>query len=154
MRTWILAALFVIATPGAARADFGLGVFIGEPLGLDVKIDIARRQALDIVLGVVSIRNGLRDDSYGHLTYLVTPLVGRGDTLLLPIRLGIGVAAFGVVEENVGVAGRVPLQIGLIFRNAPIEIYGEVALRVNFVQANEADVTVELDGGLGLRFLF
>jgi hypothetical protein len=155
MRTLILAALLAIAAPSTARADFGLGLFVGEPLGVDVKIDLARHQAIDLVLGVASVRDGLRDESYGHLTYLLTPLVGEGRSFLLPLRLGIGVALLGVAEGDVSVAGRAPLEIALLFRDAPLEIYGEVALKLTFVNANDNnEVVLDTDGGIGLRFYF
>jgi len=47
----VVAATAATATP--ARADgFGLGVFLGEPTGLDLFIDLRHRSALDIVLGI------------------------------------------------------------------------------------------------------
>jgi hypothetical protein len=154
MRTLILAALFVIATPTAARADLGIGLFVGEPLGLDVKIDIGRRQALDFVFGVVSVRDGGRDLSYGHLTYLLTPFAGVGQSIVVPLRIGIGGAVIGVVEGDVGIAARAPLQLGFMFRRTPLEIYLEIALKVTFLANNEADVLLDSDGGIGLRFYF
>src|SRR6185503_2277653 len=108
MRTRILAALVVLAAlaaPTTARADIGLGFFIGEPLGFDLKLDLARRQALDIVVGVASIREGQRDYSYGHLTYLLTAFVGHGRSVLVPLRFGIGAAVLGVAEGNLDIAG-------------------------------------------------
>lgn len=153
MRTLILAALFMIATPTTARAELGIGLFVGEPLGLDVKIDLGRRQALDLVFGVASIRDGYRDISYGHLTYLLTPFVGRGRSVLVPLRLGIGAAVFGVTEGDVGLAVRAPLELGFMFRRTPLEIYLEIALKVNFYDRDNADdVFVDTDGGIGLRF--
>lgn len=154
MRLLIVTALVALAAPATARADVGIGLFVGEPLGFTAKIDLARRQALDLVIGVTSIRDGGRDVSYGHLTYLVTPLVGRGRTVLVPLRLGVGVAMSGVVEGAVGVAGRAPLELALLFRRTPMEIYFEVAVKVSFVQANEAAVDVDGDGGVGLRLYF
>jgi len=152
MRTLILAALVVIATPAAARAEVGIGMFLGEPLGVDVKIDLQRRQALDLLFGVVSIRD--RDYSYGHVTYLVTAGVGRGRTVLVPLRLGIGAAMFGVVEGDVNIAARAPLEIALLFRRAPLEIYGEIALKLTFVREDGGDTALDADGGIGLRFYF
>jgi hypothetical protein len=154
MRTLLLAALLAIATPATARADIGLGLFIGEPLGVDVKIDLQRRQALDIVLGATSIRDGGRDYSYGHLTYLVTPFVGRGRSVLVPLRFGIGAALFGVLEGDLNIAGRVPFEIALLFRNTPMEIYGEIALKLTFVSERDDGVVLDNDGGIGVRFYF
>jgi len=157
MRTWIIAALVItatIATPTAARADVGIGLFVGEPLGLDVKFDLSHRQSLDFLIGVASIRDGGRDFSYGHLTYLLTPLIGHGRSVLVPLRIGIGGAVFGVVEGDVGIAARAPLELALLFRRTPLELYVEIALKVSFLQANEAEVAVDTDGGVGLRFYF
>lgn len=161
MRPHLLAALAALAAvtaavPAPARADIGLGLFIGEPLGLDVKIDLERRQALDLLLGVASIRDGGRDYSYGHLTYLLTPLVGRGRSVLVPLRIGIGVALSGVAEGELNVAARAPLELALMFRRTPLELYGEIALKLTFVNSNDnADaVVLDTDGGVGLRFYF
>jgi hypothetical protein len=155
MRTWIFSALAVIATPTSARADVGIGLFLGEPLGFDAKIDLERRQSLDIVLGVLSLRDNYRDVSYGHLTYLVTPFVGRGRSVLVPLRLGIGVAMFGVTEGDLNVAGRAPFELALMFRRTPMEIYGEIALKLSFVREGPGDdVVLDTDGGIGVRFYF
>lgn len=150
----MLALLFLVAAPAVARAEIGLGVFVGEPLGLDLKIDLQRRQALDIVLGVTSFRDGARDYSYGHLTYLVTPFVGRGTSVLVPLRFGVGGAMFGVLEGDVNIAVRAPFEVALLFRRAPMEIYGEVALVLNLVRENENADIVDADGGVGLRIYF
>ena len=145
--------LAVAAVPRAARAEggVGLGLFVGEPFGLDLKIDLQRRSALDVVLGFSTIRDGRAD--YGHLTYLVTPVVGHGRSVLVPLRLGIGVAVFddGVrFGDQIDVAVRAPLEVAFMFRSAPIELYGEIALVVPFVRHVDAD----LDGGIGFRIYF
>ncbi|HTJ46020.1 MAG TPA: hypothetical protein VL463_28140 [Kofleriaceae bacterium] len=140
------------AAPSAARADVGLGLFVGEPFGLDVKIDLQRRSALDLVLGFSDVRDGR--GHYGHLTYLVTPVVGRGRSINVPLRLGIGVAVFdggGRFGDNVDVAVRAPLEIGLMFKSAPLELYGEITLLVPFVRDG---VYADLDGGIGFRIYF
>src|SRR5262249_7871466 len=154
MRTLILAALILIAAPTAARADIGIGLFVGEPLGFDLKIDIERHQALDILFGALSVREGYRDVSYAHLTYLLTPLVAHGRSVLVPLRLGIGVAMYDFVEGYVNIAGRAPFEVALLFRSAPLEIYGEVALKLSFGREAGDGVVLDVDGGLGLRFYF
>src|SRR5258707_1349361 len=82
-----------VAASTTARADIGLGLFVGEPLGLDLKLGIGPRSGLDIVLGASSYRRGRTD--YAHVTYLLTPFVGHGDSVLIPLRLGVGGAVFG-----------------------------------------------------------
>src|SRR5689334_2903810 len=96
MRKIVLASVFVLVFAShvaPARADFGLGLFLGEPSGLDLKIGLGNRSAIDIVLGVDTFRD--RRDGYGHLTYLLTPLVGHGDSVIVPIRFGVGGAIYG-----------------------------------------------------------
>ncbi|MEO8703963.1 MAG: hypothetical protein ABI867_28190 [Kofleriaceae bacterium] len=150
MRTLVLTFLVLVATQGAARADFGIGLFVGEPTGLDLKIDLQPRSAIDIVLGVVSINDGGRDVSYGHLTYLYTLTVARGRTVRIPLRLGIGASLFGVTEDNTQLAARVPFELGLRFRRSPLEIYGEIAFVLRLID----DVDTNIDGGIGLRLYF
>ena len=155
----LVATLLFASAPQAARAEVGVGVFGGEPTGLDVKLDIARRSALDIVLGYYSHwRDYGLDGAYGHLTYLVQPLVAHGDSVLVPLRLGIGVAIFdqaGKFDDDIDLAARVPFEIGFRFRRTPLEIYLEVALKVTFLDGEPyRHDRVDLDGGLGLRFYF
>ena len=159
MRKLILAvALFLAsstAAPSAARADIGIGIFLFQPTGLDLKIGLGPRTGLDIVLGISDIRG---DQSYGHLTYLVTPFVARSSGTLIPLRIGIGAALFGVAESDVGAALRVPFELGFRFRSVDLEIYFELTPRIVFVGDNQRrdndNVFFDLDGGFGLRFYF
>jgi len=151
MRKLVLAVVVLFAFPRAARAEaIGIGLFLGEPSGLDLKIGLGRRSALDIVIGQSSFRDSRTD--YLHLTYLLTPFVANGRSVLVPLRIGIGAAAIGVVDDNAHVAVRMPLEIGFRFRRTPLEIYGEVALKGVFVE--EDFITFDVDGGLGVRFYF
>ncbi len=147
-----LAALASLSSP--ARAEVGLGLFVGEPFGLDVKLDLDQRSALDIVIGGTTVRENRAN--YGHATYLVTALVGKGRSVLVPLRLGIGAAFFdggGDFADEVNIAARAPLQIGLKFRRSPLELYGEIALKITFLDDNDNHDTIDLDGGIGLRVL-
>jgi hypothetical protein len=144
--------LALLALPVSARAEgFALGFFLGEPTGLDLKIDLQRRSALDVVLGITSIRN--RDPLYAHLTYLVTPFMGQGQAVRVPLRIGIGGAVYGSSGDvNAGV--RVPIELGLWFRRTPLEIYGELALLLTLIDDNDNYNRLDAQGGVGLRFYF
>lgn len=150
MRKLVPALAVVMAMHSGAQADLGVGVFVGEPLGLDVKLDLQPRSALDIVIGVASINDGGRDFSYGHLTYLYTLTWANGRTVGVPIRLGIGGALLGVQEDNVQLAARVPFELGIRWKRSPIELYGEIALVLRLID----DVDTDVDGGVGLRIYF
>jgi hypothetical protein len=141
----------LLAAP-AARADVALGLFIGEPTAFDVKLGIGNRSALDLALGISSLPRDYGD--YFHLTYLLTPVVGHGNSVLVPLRIGIGVAMFDDGQgfgDGISVGARVPLELGLRFRRTPLEIYGEVTLLLVFVTPAPEHVYPDFDGGIGLR---
>lgn len=146
----VVFGLLAAARPTPARADFGLGLFLGEPTGIDLKIGLGNRSGLDLLFGVTSFRDGRAN--YGHLTYLVTPLVADGDAVIVPLRVGVGGALFGD-GDNLNVAIRAPLEIGLRFRRTPLEIYGEIALALVFVNPAN-DLVLDGQGGVGIRFYF
>lgn len=156
IRKLVLVATLLFATAKPASAEIGIGAFIGEPTGLDLKLDLARRSALDIVLGVYSHYDRFNDDSgYAHVTYLVTPVVARGRSILVPLRLGIGFAIFddyGRWNDDLNMAVRLPFELGLRFRSVPLEIYFELALKMTFVDEDNDHPFTDLDGGVGIRF--
>ena len=158
MRTLVVLAALAIATP--ASADVGIGAFIGEPTGLDLKLGLSRRSALDLLFGWYSHwdnRDRIDDGAYAHVTYLVTPLVTTGNSVIVPLRVGIGAALFddaGRFDQDLHVALRFPLQIGLMFRRSPLELYGEIALKATIIDPGADHRFLDLDGGIGLRFYF
>lgn len=149
MRRLTIAILLVALGSAPARAEgFGLGFFLGDPTGLDLKIDLQRRSALDIVLGLYDFREG-RGARYAHLTYLVTPVYARGQSVNVPLRLGIGAAVFGS-SDHIDAGVRVPFELALAFKRTPLEIYGELAALLQLTD----DPRFDLQGGVGLRFYF
>jgi hypothetical protein len=147
MRKLVILAVLAGVVP-AAHADVGLGLFVGRPSGLDLKLGLAPRSGIDIVLGWDTFRDGR--DYYAHVTYLATLVVGRGESVIVPLRLGIGAAVYGPDPE---VAIRAPLEIGFRFRSAPVELYGEIAARLE-VADRPPDPHFYLDGGIGFRIYF
>ena len=139
------------AAPAAARADLGVGVFVGQPTGLDVKIGLERRTALDVVIGWDRLDDGRVD--YAHATFLANLGVARGRSVLVPFRIGVGVAAYdgaGAFGDEVNLAVRAPIELGLRFRRTPIELYGELAIKLTLVDGDDVDG----DGGVGVRVYF
>lgn len=148
--TILAGGLLLVARPAPARADFGLGLFLGEPTGLDLKLGLGNRSGLDIVLGYTTYRDGRT--GYGHLTYLVTALVAQGSSVTVPLRLGIGAALYGP-SGDLGLAIRAPFEVGLRLRSAPLEIYGELALALEVIGPRN-QVELDLQGGIGFRLYF
>ncbi len=160
IRNLVIIVILALA-PASARADVGIGAFIGEPTGIDLKLGLSRTSALDILLGWYNHWDNFNDDgAYAHVTYLVTPLVASGNSVVVPLRFGIGAAifddvgTFGRYDGDVHLAVRLPLQVGLRFRRTPLEIYGEVALKLTVIDPGPEHRRLDLDGGLGIRFYF
>lgn len=136
-----------------ARADVGLGLFFGEPTGLDLKIGLGPRSGLDILAGYHEYYRRYYGGDYGHITYLLTPAVGHGDSIIVPFRVGLGLALLDDGSEfghNLHVGVRTPLEVGIRFRSVPLEIYGELSALLVFQNSPFLDV----DGGVGLRIYF
>ena len=153
----VLVVMLAFARP--AYAEVGVGLFVGQPTGLDLKLGLSRNTALDILLGWYSHwdnRDYIDDGAYAHVTYLVTPLVTRGRSVIVPLRIGIGGAVFddaGRFDDHLHFAMRVPFEIALVFRRTPLEIYGEIALKAT-LNDHDHHRFLDLDGGIGLRFYF
>lgn len=151
-----MVAVMIALGASAAHADqgIGVGIFAGEPLGLDLKFGLGGPSSLDIVLGWTTYKDGR--DAYGHITYLATLGVAHGSAISVPFRLGIGAAVYddGSFDSGVNLAARAPFEIGIKFHSAPIELYGEVALKLTLIDANNNNDDVDLDGGLGFRLYF
>jgi hypothetical protein len=153
LRNLAFVAVLFAATP--ARADFGIGLFLGEPTGLDLKLGLGNRSSLDLLFGWHEL--DYDNSHYVHVTYLLTPVVSEGRSVVVPLRIGIGLAlADDAAFHSLHAAVRLPLELGLRFRSVPLEIYGEVSFLVWFGRGYcGADTACfDLDGGLGIRFYF
>ncbi|MFN0252437.1 MAG: hypothetical protein ACKV2T_36510 [Kofleriaceae bacterium] len=149
MKKLVLAVVIAcIGLPSTnAHADAALGVFIGRPSGLDLKFGLQPRSSLDLLFGWTTFESNRT--GYGHLTYLFTIAAGRGRSVIIPLRIGIGAAVYGN-SDNVNVGARVPFEIGFRFRSTPLELYLEPALLLT--ATNGGDLSGQF--GVGLRFYF
>jgi hypothetical protein len=161
MRPQHLLAFLVVAglmaAPRAAHAGVGIGLFIGEPTGLTFKVDLKRRTAIEVLLGVEGFDDGRGRGPYGHFTFLAAPFVAKGESVVVPFRLGIGVAVYdddnADFGDNVAVAARAPFQLAFQFRSSPVELYLELSLRLEIIDTDDRD-NLDLDGGIGFRIYF
>jgi hypothetical protein len=149
--TLAVLGIVLAARPAPARADVGLGVFLGRPTGVDLKLGLGYRSGLDLLFGFTTLESGR--GGYGHVTYLVTPLVAQGDAVTVPLRLGIGGALYGT-RDDLDVALRAPLELGLRLRQTPLEFYGEVALLLTLFDPGHEALQLDVQGGIGFRLYF
>jgi hypothetical protein len=150
-----LLAVAVIAAPTPAHAGVGLGVFVGEPLGVTLKVDLKKRTALEVLVGVDDWDEDRGNDEYAHVTFLASIAVAKGESVLIPFRLGIGGAVYDDRgDDDINFAVRAPFQIAFQFRTTPVELYLELALRFEVIDDEGDDDHLQLDGGIGFRFYF
>src|SRR5689334_1858761 len=151
----VVAAVLTSARP--ARAEVGIGLFVGQPTGLDIKLDLQRKTALDFVIGWNDFDDDRGRDGYAHVTFLVNLANVRGRSVVVPFRLGIGGAVFDDNDnfgDDINIAVRAPFEIGIRFRSTPLEIYGELSLVVVLIDENDNHDDIDADGGIGLRVYF
>lgn len=136
---------------------FGIGVVAGEPTGVNGKLWIGDRSAVDFAFGLSiggdRIGNNVNDTwsrFHLHADYLYHFFDVISSSMRLPLYVGAGPrlnfggnygASFGVR----GVAG-----IAWLMERAPVDVFLEVApvFQVGY------DVGAGLEGGLGVRYFF
>lgn len=135
---------------GAADGPVGIGVFIGEPSGLNVELDLSETSWLDFK-AAWSFAKGAGDHVILQANYeqafpamlaieteTFTPFVGAGALVDLGSANGV---SFGI---------RVPGGLSYRFRQVPLELFLELGLDLAIVP--EFDVFGS--GGLGIRYRF
>ena len=153
----VVAATVLAGSAAPAHAGVGVVLFLGRPLGFTVKADLKPRTALEVLLGVDDWNRDRGRGGYAHVTFLATPFVARGSSVLIPFRLGIGGAIFddgGDFGNDLNVAARAPFELAFQFRRSPVELYLEISLRMVLVDSNDNDPFLDVDGGAGFRLYF
>lgn len=140
-------AVLLLAT-GAVAGDVGLGIMVGEPTGVSLKIWSGSRTAVDVGAG------WSLDESewiYMHVDYLWH----RYDIELdfpgaLPFYFGVGARALMHEGDDSRLGVRVPLGLDYLTRDRRFDVYLEVAPIVDVVPDTELGVS----GGMGARYYF
>ena len=134
-----------IKTDGSGDRGFGVGVILGQPSGLSLKLWNGPETALDAAVawhfaGYLAM----------HADYLIHNFdIIEIDGGRLPLYFGLGVAA-SAWNGGFGMGVRVPLGMAYIFDNAPIDVFLEVVPGIAVVPGFGFGV----DGGLGVRYWF
>jgi hypothetical protein len=148
----ICMALLCCASASSAQSrDFGLGLILGNPTGVSGKGFLSPKHAIDGaigfgVLGGEHVR--LHADFLWQFPIQSWPV---GD---LDLYAGIGamLAAYSDHHDHggLGLGARGPVGLALSFREAPFDIFIEVALGIWFVRK----VNANIDAALGGRYWF
>jgi hypothetical protein len=146
--------LLVVLVSGAAeaRGRLGLGAQIGEPTALTLEVALTRMTALDLAVGLATFD---RDLAYFHLQGVLFPvdLAGGRGSVDVPLYLGVGVAVYDTGQrfaDDVRAAIRLPFGIAVELHRHPLQLFLELAVRVQVVE----DAEVDLDPSFGARWFF
>ncbi|HXE42738.1 MAG TPA: hypothetical protein VN516_06905, partial [Candidatus Baltobacteraceae bacterium] len=143
------ADLYSPSSPSGKR--LGVGVVLGEPVGVSVKYWLNDKMAVDGAAGFSAHNNSpfyFHSDVLWHRfdVFDVSPAPGK-----LPIYFGVG----GLVrirdhgdETTLGI--RAPIGVSYLFDNAPIDIFAEIGPAIDVHPTFKGEIT----GGIGVRFWF
>ena len=146
----LLAVAAILAQPADAkpRGDFGLGIIVGEPTGIDMKWFLGDVNAIEGAVawsfsGDSAVH--IQADYLFHFYEWIT--VSKG---LLPVFFGIG-GRFAIRENKDDSLGiRVPVGLDYEFAGGVFDVFGELVPVLELTP----DTDFELEGAIGARFWF
>jgi len=141
-----LIAATLISSMGAG--DFELGVILGEPTGISMKLWFDGSTALD---GAVSwsLRDRGEDKLHLHADYLWHNFnLIEDESGLLPVYYGVGGRIIFMDDTRLGF--RAPLGISWLLSGAPLDLFVEVAGILDIIP----DMDFDMNAGIGIRYVF
>lgn len=151
---FIICVIFVGAgSIQAASRSFGMGIILGEPTGISMKIKMSRVSAIDGALAWSLDRDynfHLHVDYLMHRYDLISVEKGQ-----LPLYYGIGGRikirdddAPGDDDENLG--ARFPVGLNYLFYNAPFDMFFEIVPILDLIP----DTDFDINAAIGFRYWF
>ena len=144
----ITAILFYSDAMGQDR-NFGLGVIIGEPMGVCAKYWTANSKAID---GAIAWSLGKHANLHLHTDYLLHNFsLIRIDKGQIPFYFGIGgriKLSNGDKNDKIGI--RIPVGLAYIFADAPLDTFLEIVPVLDLVPETDLD----FNAALGIRYFF
>lgn len=139
---------------GPENSRFGVGAYLGDPVGFTAKFYLTDRVALDSVLAWSFV-----DESFtmiGDVTYDIFELAVKKHQRDVSVPFYVGAGAKVAFDEDSNgddetTGGmRIPVGLAVQWKEYPVEAFVELAPGVQFAPETEFDFT----GGIGARFYF
>ena len=154
--THLALALFLFIATNQAIAQqrgLGLGMIVGEPTGLSVKLWRSPTIAYDLGLGW-SVRNDHNGEQltkiHVHVDYLLHAFNALQTTETLPLYYGIGGKFIGGEGDDGSLAIRGVLGLAWQPHQTQLDVFVELAPALQVVPSS----TFELDAAIGFRYFF
>lgn len=146
------------AAQSAEKGVIGVGLIIGEPLGVSAKLYLSDDTALDAAVGGAILGGGIQ----AHADFLWHPWVLENrSNFVLPAYVGAGLR---VLNHRAGTVGDFHIGIravaGLLFdfKTVPLDVFVEVAPSLDYIIARDdpdhAGFAIGVSAGLGARYYF
>jgi hypothetical protein len=151
-RTVIAAALLLLFAGMSFPADgkFGLGIILGEPTGLSLKLKTSDTTAFDAG-AAWSFLNPASFHIHGDFLFHNYNLFNNVEKGYLALYYGIGGRLKIVGGEGETVFGvRIPVGLCYEFEDAPIDLFFEVVPLLDIVPSTKAGI----GGAVGVRYFF
>ncbi len=147
---YLLLMLAMTTASAAAQEadDFGLGIILGDPTGVNGKYMLSPEMAIDAAIGFGIIGGG---HLHIHSDFLWQFDIQQWPAGSLDIYLGIGPKlAIGHGKADLMLGVRAPLGVSFLFSKVPLDIFLEVAIGLFIVEK----VDLDLDAAIGVRYWF
>ncbi len=142
----IVGSLFFCSSTQAQESGFGLGVVIGAPTGIGVKVWMGKEKAICGIAGW-----SLEEWKYVHLQgdYVFHNFnIFKLEEGKLPVYYGIGGRI--VIQDKVRLGIRIPAGMDYLLPKAPLDIFLELAPLLYIMP----ETKFYLNGSIGIRFFF
>ncbi len=161
IRVIALMALLIFPLQAAQATEvgsrpFGLGIVLGDPTGLSGKYYLGGKiNAIDMAIGGDTYGRN-RGGLYLHATYLWHPsILADPGPFEMPWHIGVGGFLGGGTwdrgrRNDAFIGARAPIGLDLDFHDAPVQVFGDIALHLLIVP----DVFIDLDVSIGVRYFF
>ncbi len=143
-----------------SNGEFGCGLELGAPSGLNCKVFLNPSQALDFGIGGMYHYYNGGDGLHLYLDYLWHPkeLVST-EAFKLPFYIGVGGRIWFFDYGNDARADvfglRIPIGIAFDFNNVPLDVFAEIVPTLDFFHNyDQHDVYLDIDFSVGIRFWF
>ena len=144
----VLAVVFVLPSPARSQdRGFGAGILIGEPTGFSFKGWTSSINAVDAGLAWSFTHE---TTFHLHADYLWHAFNVFKTTERLPLYYGIGGRIKTGRNEDARFGARMVVGIDYLFRDAPVDIFFEIAPILDFTPSTE----LQGNAGIGARFWF
>ncbi len=140
----LVGVIIMVSTVRAEHGNLGVGIVVGEPTGLSMKVWHSKKMAID---GAVAWSLGNNGDIQMHADYLwhnFNTFSNRN----LPLYYGLGGSAR--LGDDTKIGGRAVMGVNYLFKSAPVDFFFELAPVFYVIPSSNFDIT----GGLGFRFYF